>query len=61
MARILVIDDDDSIRFSLKPALEDANHHVEDAGLETGFSPDDRRVDGILPGGCGHRCSASPN
>ena len=31
MARILVIDDDDAIRFSLKLALEDADHHVEDA------------------------------
>ena len=31
MARILVIDDDDAIRFSLKLALEDADHQVEDA------------------------------
>jgi DNA-binding response OmpR family regulator len=31
MARILVIDDDDAIRFSLKLALEDADYHVEDA------------------------------
>ena len=31
MARILVIDDDDAIRLSLKLALEDADHHVEDA------------------------------
>ncbi len=29
MANILVIDDDDSIRFSLKMALEDANHQVD--------------------------------
>jgi CheY-like chemotaxis protein len=31
MARILVIDDDDTVRLSLKLALEDADHHVEDA------------------------------
>ena len=31
MARILVIDDDGAIRFSLKLALEDADHQVEDA------------------------------
>jgi len=30
MARILVIDDDESIRFSLRMALEDAEHHVDD-------------------------------
>lgn len=36
MARILVIDDDATIRLSLKLALEDADHHVEEAanGLE---------------------------
>ena len=31
MARILVIEDDDAIRLSLKLALEDADHDVEDA------------------------------
>jgi YesN/AraC family two-component response regulator len=31
MARILVIDDDATIRLSLKLALEDADHHVADA------------------------------
>ena len=31
MARILVIDDDDAIRLSLKLALEDADHLVEEA------------------------------
>lgn len=31
MARIIVIDDDDAIRLSLKLALEDADHHVEAA------------------------------
>jgi DNA-binding NtrC family response regulator len=31
MAKILVIDDDDAVRLSLKLALEDAGHHVEDA------------------------------
>lgn len=30
MARILLIDDDDSVRFSLKMALEDAGYHVTD-------------------------------
>ena len=36
MARILVIDDDATIRLSLKLALEDADHQVEEAanGLE---------------------------
>ena len=32
MARILVIDDDDSVRLSVRLALEDADHLVEDAG-----------------------------
>ncbi|WP_319523757.1 response regulator [uncultured Desulfosarcina sp.] len=31
MARILVIDDDDTVRLSVKLALEDADHIVEDA------------------------------
>lgn len=31
MARILVIDDDDAIRLSLKLALEDADHLVDEA------------------------------
>jgi len=31
MARILVIDDDATIRLSLKLALEDVGHHVEEA------------------------------
>ena len=31
MAKILVIDDDHTIRLSLKMALEDAEHHVEEA------------------------------
>ena len=31
MARILVIDDDDSVRMSIKMALEDAEHHVDEA------------------------------
>jgi CheY-like chemotaxis protein len=32
MARILVIDDDATIRLSLRLALEDADHQVEEAG-----------------------------
>ncbi|BBO78338.1 response regulator [Desulfosarcina widdelii] len=32
MARILVIDDDDTVRLSVRLALEDADHLVEDAG-----------------------------
>lgn len=31
MATILVIDDDDTVRLSVKLALEDAQHHVVDA------------------------------
>lgn len=31
MPRILVIDDDDTVRFSLKMALEDAEYEVDDA------------------------------
>jgi CheY-like chemotaxis protein len=31
MARILVIDDDDTVRLSVRLALEDADHLVEDA------------------------------
>jgi len=31
MAKILVIDDDDAIRISLKSAIEDAGHRVEEA------------------------------
>lgn len=31
MARILVIDDDDTVRLSIRLALEDADHLVEDA------------------------------
>lgn len=36
MARILVIDDDDTVRLSVRLALEDADHKVEEAadGLE---------------------------
>lgn len=36
MARILVIDDDDTVRLSVRLALEDADHRVEEAadGLE---------------------------
>ena len=36
MARILVIDDDDTVRLSMRLALEDADHQVEEAadGLE---------------------------
>ena len=32
MAKILVIDDDDTVRLSLRLALEDADHQVEEAG-----------------------------
>lgn len=39
MARILVIDDDDTIRFSLKMALEDAEYEVDEADNgETGIA-----------------------
>ncbi len=31
MARILIIEDDDSVRMSLRMALEDANYEVEEA------------------------------
>ena len=44
MARILVIDDDDAVRLSLKLALEDADHHVEDAAI---FMPEKEGLETI--------------